>query len=117
MNKRQKENMAGFDKIKTILGVETELNGDLRFKESLMIRGKFSGTIKTEGYLEIASGAKVVAEIEAKYIKISGYLKGNINNSDRVELVNSAEMIGNIKTKILKIDDGVLFQGKCEMKR
>ena len=117
MNKKQKDAISGFEKVKTILGAETDLTGDLKFKDSLMIRGKFKGTIQTEGYLEIADGAKVEAEIEAKYVKISGFLKGNVNKSYKVELINSAEMVGNIKTKVLKIEDGVIFQGKCEMEK
>lgn len=103
------------DKPVTILGNETSLTGDLSFKTSLKICGEFKGSIKTEGYLEIAPDAKVEAEIEAASVKIAGYLKGNINKSDRIELISTAQMVGNMTTKILKIEDGVLFQGECKM--
>ena len=89
--------------------------GNLSFKTSVKICGDFKGSIKTEGYLEIAPEAKVEAEIEADSIKIGGILRGNINKSDRVELVNTAQMYGNIVTKTLKIEDGVVFQGECKM--
>jgi len=82
-----------------------------------MICGKFKGTIKTEGYLIIDSNAYVEADITAKFVKIAGNLKGNILDSYRIEMVNNAKVYGNIKTEVLKIDDGVIFEGKCEMKK
>ncbi len=113
MNKKEKVYFA--DKVVTVFGHETSFIGNLSFKTSVKICGDFKGSIKTEGYLEIAPEAKVEAEIEADSIKIGGILRGNINKSDRVELVNTAQMYGNIVTKTLKIEDGVVFQGECKM--
>ncbi len=113
MNKKDRPSY--IDKVVTTLGTETSLTGNLSFKTSVRICGEFKGTIKTEGYLEIAPEAKVEAEIEAGSIKIAGILKGNINKSERTELINTAQMFGNITTKVLKIEDGVVFQGECKM--
>ncbi len=115
MNKKEKSIFS--DKVVTTFGNETSFVGNLSFKTSVKICGEFKGTIKTEGYLEIAPEAKVEAEIEAGSIKVAGILKGNINKSDRAELVNSAQMYGNINTKVLKIEDGVIFQGECKMSK
>lgn len=113
MNRKDKP--AYIDRIVTTFGTETSFTGNLVFKTSVKICGEFKGTIKTEGFLEIAPEAKVEADIEAGSIKIAGILKGNINKSERAELVNSAQMYGNIQTKVLKIEDGVIFQGECKM--
>jgi len=117
MNKRLKESVNGFEKVKTILGSETLLEGNLKFKDSLRICGKFKGTIKTDGYLEIDRDAQVEADVEAKFIKIAGMLKGNVLDSQRLEMYENAKVYGNVKTEILKVDDGVVFEGKCEMKK
>ncbi|MCX8059289.1 MAG: polymer-forming cytoskeletal protein [Spirochaetes bacterium] len=116
MNKKTIETMNGFDKIKTILGEETNLEGDLKYKDSLMIKGRFKGTIKTDGYLILDANSNVEADITAKYVRIAGTLKGNILDSFKIEMVGQAKVAGNIKTEVLKIDDGVIFEGKCEMK-
>lgn len=116
MNKKAIDSVNAFEKIKTILGEETNLEGDLKYKDSLMIKGKFKGSIKTEGYLVLDSNAVVEADIVAKYVKIAGMLKGNVLDSSKIEMVGQAKVYGNIKTEILKIDDGVIFEGKCEMK-
>ena len=63
MNKKEKVYFA--DKVVTVFGHETSFIGNLSFKTSVKICGDFKGSIKTEGYLEIAPEAKVEAEIEA----------------------------------------------------
>lgn len=113
MNKKERPSFS--DKVVTTFGAETSFTGNLSFKTSVKICGEFKGSIKTDGYLEIAPEAKVEAEIEAGSIKIAGVLKGNINKSERAELINNAQMYGNITTKVLKIEDGVIFQGECKM--
>jgi len=117
MNKRTRESVSSFGNVKTILGPETNLNGDMKFTESLRICGKFKGKIETDGFLEISETAEVEADLKARQIKISGNLKGNVLDSDRVEMNSPAKIYGNVKTLSLKIDDGVHFEGKCEMKK
>ncbi len=117
MNKKSRESVSGFGNVKTVLGKETSLNGDMKFKDSLKICGRFEGKIETKGYLEIAETAEIKADVIANQVKISGTLNGNVLDSDRIEMNKSAVMKGNIKTASLKIDDGVKFEGKCEMKK
>ncbi len=90
--------------------------GILKFGKPLKILGKFEGEIKGSDMLEIGAQAKVQAHIEATYVVIFGHVTGNVVASEKVELKQGATLVGNIRSPKLEIDDGVIFEGQCEMK-
>ena len=101
--------------ITTVFGADTEFSGDLSFKKSLQINGRFEGEISSGGYLVIGDGAEVRANIRAKTVIVTGTVYGNIEASGKIEIQPNGKLYGNIKTSNLKIADGVVFEGKCEM--
>ena len=101
--------------IATVFAKDTELSGDLSFKKSLQINGKFDGEITSGGYLVIGEGAEVKANIKAKTVVLMGTVYGNIEAVNRLEIHADGKLYGNIRTAQLKIADGVVFEGKCEM--
>ena len=103
------------DKINTVLEQGTSLEGELFFLSSLKIRGKFKGSIVSEGLLVVDQGAALEADIKAKDVVIAGQVKGNIIATNKLEIESSGKLYGDIKTGKLKIADGVFFEGNCEM--
>ena len=100
--------------ISTVLGKETDFNGVLAFKKSLQINGKFQGVIESEGYLLIAEGAEVNANVKALHVIIGGKVVGDVEAIEKVDLLETAQLKGNIKTKNLHVADGAVFEGNCE---
>lgn len=90
--------------------------GILEFQRPLKIQGNFEGELKGGDMLEIGPQAKVTAHIEAGYVVVYGRVTGNVVASEKVELKAGATLIGNIRSPKLEIDDGVIFEGQCEMK-
>ncbi|MFQ3619805.1 MAG: polymer-forming cytoskeletal protein [Spirochaetales bacterium] len=103
------------NQVHTKLGTDTVLKGTLRFSHSVRIQGQFEGTIDSSGFLYIAEGAVVKAEIKAKTIIVGGVVHGNLEAAERVEMLSTGKIYGNVRTAKLKIADGVTFEGKCEM--
>lgn len=100
----------------TVFGAETEFNGTLEFTDSLIITGKFSGTIKATGSLEIEKNAECRVDVmDAGSIVVSGFVSGDINASDRVELCNGSRVRGNISAARIRIADNVDFEGSVSM--
>lgn len=100
----------------TVLGEETCFEGYLEFTDSLIVTGKFEGTIKSEGKLEIARTAECeVDEMSASSIMIAGSVKGNINARDRLEIRSGSKINGDIKTRKLRIAENVEYQGAVTM--
>ena len=100
----------------TVFQAGSSFRGILKFSRPLRILGKFEGEISGDGIIEIGQGAQVEAHIRAAEIVVFGHVTGNIAATERVELHSGATLIGNIRAPSLEIDDGVVFEGQCEMK-
>jgi cytoskeletal protein CcmA (bactofilin family) len=101
--------------ISTVFNRNTEFSGDLTFKKSLQINGKFEGEISSGSYLVIGEEAVVNANIKADTVIVKGTVHGNVEAVTRLEIHTNGKLYGNIRTKKLMISDGVVFEGKCEM--
>lgn len=104
-------------KTSTRLGVSTQLNGKLKFKDSLRVSGSFEGEIESDGFLYVDAGAVVKADIRARSVVLGGTVRGNVFASERVEMLPSAKVYGNVRTARVRIGEGVIFEGQCEMIR
>jgi cytoskeletal protein CcmA (bactofilin family) len=101
--------------INAFLGKNTTFSGGLVFEGLVRIDGNFEGTVKTPDVLVVANSGKVKAEIEVGVARISGYFEGTIVAKEKVELLKPANVNGTIKTKAITIEEGVTFNGTCEM--
>ena len=103
------------EKTAAVLGKDATLDGTLRFSKSLRICGRFQGIIDSTGFLNVAAGAEVKADIKAYAAVISGQVIGNIEVEDRLEMTSGSHVCGDVKAAKLKIADGVFFEGRCSM--
>jgi cytoskeletal protein CcmA (bactofilin family) len=99
-----------------VLGESTNFNGFLRFRETLRIQGKFSGTIEATGALIVDRGAVVQADrIQVRSLIVYGTVVGAVHAVDKVDMQSGAEVHGDVAAARLRIADGVLFEGQCSM--
>jgi cytoskeletal protein CcmA (bactofilin family) len=94
---------------------DTEITGDIRFKDSFRIDGKFKGKILSGGSLIVGETGEVEADIEAESISINGRIKGSLNARDRIEIFSQGRVTGKLVTPKLIIEEGAFFQGSCQM--
>ena len=105
------------DEIIAFLGKGTEFKGVITYHGTIRIDGHVEGEIITSGTLIVGESAVIQAEISGGTILIGGKVVGNVSAMERVQLLPSAVLDGTIKTPILVIEEGVRFNGHCEMKR
>ncbi len=98
-----------------LLGDGSEFEGKLSFEGSVRIDGRFTGEIHSAGTLIIGETARVHAEIRVAQVQVYGEVVGNIVATERVELHAPAQLRGNITSPALHIDNGVFFDGNCQM--
>jgi cytoskeletal protein CcmA (bactofilin family) len=94
---------------------ETEIIGDIKFKENFRIDGVFKGKILSGNGLIIGETAEVEADIEVSSMTINGRVKGSIKAKDRIEIFSKGRVIGTVTTPKLIIEEGAFFQGSCQM--
>ncbi len=100
----------------TVFGQETEFDGELEFTDSLVITGKFNGSINASGDLEIDDNAVCdVSKMKANSIEISGKVTGDIEAPERIELCSGSVVKGDMVSGRIRIADDVDYEGQVSM--
>jgi cytoskeletal protein CcmA (bactofilin family) len=102
-------------KISGFIDRETEIIGDIKFKENFRIDGVFKGKILAGGGLIIGETGEVEADIEVISISVNGKVKGSIKAKEKIEIFSKGRVIGSVAAPKLVIEDGAFFQGSCQM--
>ena len=55
------------------------------------------------------------ASIRAGVVLINGEVVGDVIAAERVELRGSARVFGDVEAPVILIEEGVLFEGHCQM--
>ena len=101
--------------VNSIIGEGTTLKGEFDLNGLLRIDGIFYGKVKTNGKVLVGKNGIAECDIFAGTIVIGGKVKGSLIASERITLLSTGELIGNIITPRLVIEEGVIFDGSCEI--
>ena len=93
----------------------SEVTGDIKFKDSFRIDGKFKGKILSGVSLIIGESGEVEADISVDNISINGKFKGSVDAKTCVEVFAKGKVSGTIITPKLIIEENAFFQGSCQM--
>ena len=101
--------------IDTLIGVKTEIKGDIVFSGGLRIDGKVKGNITAKGdassTLVLSEHAVVTGNVTVPHIVINGVIRGNVRSSERVELQSKADITGDFAYKTLEMALGASING------
>ena len=99
------------------VGEGVTFKGTIRYKGTVRIDGRVDGEIHTDGVLIIGEKAVISAKVEAGAIICQGHITGDIIAQDKVKLISPAVFEGSVKAPSLSMDEGVLFNGTCQMQK
>ena len=102
-------------KISGFIDRDTEIIGDIKFKENFRIDGVFKGKILSGIGLIVGETGEVEADIDVSNMTINGRVKGTIKAKDKIEIFSKGRVIGTVTTPKLIIEEGAFFQGACQM--
>ncbi len=101
--------------IDTLIGVKTEIKGDIVFSGGLRIDGKIEGNILAKGEgnstLVLSEHAVVIGNVTVPHIISNGTIKGHVRASERIELQPKAEIAGDVYYKVIEIALGAVING------
>ena len=115
-DEKDRKEMAG-NEIIAFLGKGTEFKGVITYHGTIRIDGHVEGEIITEGTLIVGESAIINAEISAGTVVSGGKITGNITAMEKIQFLPTAVLDGSIKTPLLMIEEGVRFNGNCQMNR
>ena len=98
-----------------LIGVGTEITGDVNSNGDIRIDGSLTGNLKTAGKVVIGETGKVKGEINCKNSEVLGEIHGKIQVSELLSLKATSKIFGDIITKKLAIEPGSKFTGNCNM--
>ena len=97
------------------VGEEVTFKGTIRYQGTVRVDGKLEGEIYTDGNLIIGQKAEIKAKIEAGTVTCQGKITGEVEAKNRVKLLSPATFEGSMMTPSLSMDEGVIFNGSCNM--
>ena len=99
----------------TFLGKGVDFQGKAHFDGTVRVDGHFEGEITTSDTLIIGEHAVIKGAITGGVIVSGGKVEGNITASQKVQLLRPAVLIGDVSSPSFSMEEGVLFQGLCNM--
>ena len=101
--------------IDTLIGVKSELKGDIVFSGGLRIDGKVRGNITAKGdansTLVLSEHAVVTGNVTVPHIITNGSIKGNVRAAERIELQTKSEIVGDVYYKVIEMALGAVING------
>jgi cytoskeletal protein CcmA (bactofilin family) len=101
-------------KITGFFDKDTEIKGDLHFKGTFRVDGRFKGKIDSGSILIIGESGKVEADIKIGHVIINGEVKGNIHATEKVEVNSNGRILGNIISPKLVVEEGAYLEANCQ---
>jgi len=97
------------------LSSEVSIDGDLSFRNELVIDGKVNGKINATGTLIVGKSARIRGEVRVKSVTIQGTVEGNVFATERCALQPGATVRGDIESPRLALDENASFLGHAKI--
>lgn len=103
------------DKLRSFLGTQSELKGDLKVRGVLRLDGAVNGRIQADKVI-LTGTAMIQGEIAAKIIVVAGRVEGTLRAAELLEIRSKGKVRGNIYTHKLMVLEGGEFNGQIDMR-
>ena len=104
------------NRIDTLIGVDTRIEGDLHFSGGLRVDGVIRGNVSeqngTPSTLILGEHGKIEGAITAAKIVLVGKVTGPVKSSQFIELQATARIVGDLYYKSLEMHTGAVIEGK-----
>jgi cytoskeletal protein CcmA (bactofilin family) len=103
-------------KVDTVIGHQTEIQGDVHFTGGLHIDGIIRGNVyadsDTEAVAIISERGRVEGELRVPNLLINGHVAGDVYASERLDLAKEARIKGDVYYATLEMAGGAEINGK-----
>ncbi len=103
-------------KVDTVIGHQTEINGDVRFTGGLHIDGVIRGNVyadaDTEAVAIVSERGRIEGELRVPSLLINGHVAGDVYASERLDLAKEARIKGDVYYATLEMAGGAEINGK-----
>ena len=101
---------------RNIIGITTEIKGDISSDGDFRVDGKVEGTVKTTGRLIVGKDGLIKGNVDCANADIEGKISGKLTCSGTLTLKASAFIEGDVFIDKLAVEPGATFNATCNMK-
>ncbi len=102
--------------IETLVGVDTQINGDVHFSGGLRVDGDIRGDVSepnaSPSTLILSENGSIEGAVTASKIVINGKVTGTVKAGQFIEMQSKARIIGDLHYKSLEMHTGAVIEGK-----
>jgi len=106
----------GKSTIDSLIGAETSIEGNIRFKGGLRIDGRVKGDVIADedqvSMLVISEDARIEGQVRVAHLLINGEVIGPVYSSELLELQPKARITGDVQYNALEMHGGAVVSGK-----
>ena len=105
------------ERLNTIIGQGTVIKGECSVKGTVRVDGTIDGSLAATGVAILGKSGQVKGDMNIGNAIVGGRVDGSVIAGGRLELQTGARVEGDITAKKLVVEEGVFFQGYCNMER
>jgi cytoskeletal protein CcmA (bactofilin family) len=102
--------------IATVIGLDTEIRGDVSFASGMhidgVVKGNVTGLPDTKSTLVISKGGRIEGDVKVENLILDGYIVGDVFACNRVELAAGAQVTGTVHYQLLEMAMGAQVNGQ-----
>jgi cytoskeletal protein CcmA (bactofilin family) len=104
------------NRIDTLIGAGTRIDGDISFRGGLRIDGEVRGNVRAEGdehsTLVVSEHARIDGEVTVSHVVINGTVIGPVRSAEFLELLSRARVTGDVEYNALELHLGAVVSGR-----
>jgi cytoskeletal protein CcmA (bactofilin family) len=104
------------NRIDTLVGADTRIEGDLSFSGGLRVDGAIRGDVTEQNgnpsTLILSEHGKIEGAVTAAKVVLNGKVVGTVKSSHFIELQTKARITGDLYYKSLEMHTGAVIEGK-----
>lgn len=102
-------------RIDTLVGENTEVNGDITFNGGLHVDGTVRGNVTapddSDSTLTLSEQGRIEGDVQVPYVVLNGAVVGNVNAAQRIELAAKARVSGDVIYNLIEMAMGAEVNG------
>jgi cytoskeletal protein CcmA (bactofilin family) len=104
------------NRIDSLVGSTTRIEGNLFFSGGLRVDGVIRGNVAAlpdqPGTLVVSEHARIDGEVQATHIVVNGTIIGAVNASESLELQAGSRVKGDVHYKSIEMQQGAVVEGR-----
>jgi cytoskeletal protein CcmA (bactofilin family) len=102
-------------KIDTLIGQNSELQGDIVFSGGLHVDGVIKGNVFADAdsgsVLSLSERGHIEGDVRVPNVVINGSVKGDVHAAEHIELAENARVVGNVYYRFIEMVRGAEVNG------